>query len=154
MMKVRFKRAEYNAGLPPYRFHPGDVIEVDDDWAKQLVQRGIARKAASNAQTVQEIRAEEHVVTEEETRQDIELRRADLQAQLAALDREEARQPFGGHFSDMIAREDVTGDDEPADEPAAPRRATARPAASRTRAASAPAAHAADDDDDKDDESK
>lgn len=120
MKKVRLKFNEYMATLPPYRFAAGDVIEIDDAWADQIVQRGIARKAPSNAQTVQEIRAEERGTQEETASVDREARRRALQDQLAAIDREDAAQPFGGHYSDMITRED-TGDD-PADSSGKPPR--------------------------------
>ena len=52
MKRVRLRNNEYMATLPPYRFAAGDVIEIDDDWADQLVRRGIARKAGANAQTL------------------------------------------------------------------------------------------------------
>lgn len=124
MKKVAFTRAEYNATLPPYRFNPGDVVEIDEDWADQLVRRGIAKAAKSNAKTVQQIRidARPPVPTAADERA---VRRAQLEAELAALRSEDAAmvepdedddddeavpaQPpaspkDGGHYSDMVTR--------------------------------------------------
>lgn len=116
MQKIMWKRAEYNASLPPYRFAPGDVVEIDDDWADQLVRKGIARKAPKNAMTVNERRALERDDTEErmavQARSD---RRAQLEAELAALDREDdTAGDYGepGHYGDIVSRGDVEGHDD------------------------------------------
>lgn len=106
MKKVALTRAEYMATLPPYRFDPGDVIEIDDDWADQLIRRGIASPARSNAKTVQQIRidARPPVPTAADERS---ARRAALEAELASLNQQDAATydaPDEGHYSDMVTR--------------------------------------------------
>lgn len=128
MKKVAFRTFEYNAGLPPYRFDPGDVVEIDDDWADQLVRRGIAAPAKKNAKTVQQIRIASRppVPTAADERA---VRRASLQAELDALDQQDAGMvtqddedddgdddgegaststkpptPPEGHYGDMVTR--------------------------------------------------
>lgn len=107
MKKVALTRAEYMASLPPYRFNPGDVIEIDDDWADQLVRRGIASTAKANAKTVQQIRidARPPVPTPADDRA---VRRAALKAELAALNQQDAERydaPVDeGHYSDTLTR--------------------------------------------------
>lgn len=110
MKKVALRNAEYMATLPPYRFAPGDVIEIDDDWADTLVRRGIASAAKGNAKTIQQIRIDSRppVPTAADERA---VRRAALQAELDALDREgghytaDVTGPVDeGHYSDMISR--------------------------------------------------
>jgi hypothetical protein len=136
MKKVRFKFAEYNATLPPYRFQPGDVVEIDDDWADSLLRKGIATRASASAETAQEKRAamrEEQAAGQfEASAGDRANRRAALMAQLADLDAQENRSgATSGHYSDSVTREDMgtPGDDEsdPRAE-AASRQATARAA--------------------------
>lgn len=119
MMKVAFRNAEYNASLPPYRFQPGDVVEIEDDWAKQMIQRGIAIKAKDSAKTVLEQRLDARPAPADDGGAQARAeRRAALQAELAALDRADAPTPFsGGHYSDMVTRADVAGED-PDDKPA------------------------------------
>lgn len=127
MKKVALRRAEYMATLPPYRFEPGDVIEIDDDWADQMVRRGIAKKAPANAQTAQEKRQMMRDEADDVDALDRAGRRAALQAQLNALDQEERAAPDGGHFSDMITREDMGGDAQQAeDDKTASKSASAR----------------------------
>lgn len=126
MQKVALRFSEYMASLPPYRFEAGDVIEVDDSWAEQLVSRGLANKAKSGAKTVNELRAESGRMSYEQ-RADIERaerdrQRAVLQAQIAELDSQDARYANAaapdeseGHHSDMVTRE---GTGAAADKPA------------------------------------
>lgn len=107
MKKVSLRHAEYMATLPPYRFAAGDVVEIDDEWADQLIRRGIASPARANAKTVQQIRIDTRppVPTAADER---DARRAALEAELAALD-EQDETAGTGHYSDMITREDVGG---------------------------------------------
>lgn len=106
MKKVAFVRAEYNASLPPYRFAPGDVVEIEDDWADQLIRREIAKPAKAGAKTVQQIRndARPPVPTAADERAN---KRAALLAELETLDREDAvagTLPDEGHYDDMLTR--------------------------------------------------
>lgn len=142
MQKVRLRNAEYMASLPPYRFAPGDVIEVDDEWAAQLVRRGIARMAAADAETVMdrrsamkaELEASQAAVNADQRAS----QRAALLAQLADLDVAEARAneiaaPYGGHYGDTIGREDLGGAaDDDAGRPKAGYQRRGRPAATAT----------------------
>jgi acetoin utilization deacetylase AcuC-like enzyme len=122
MKKVVLRNNEYMATMPPYRFSAGDVIEVEDDWADQLVRRNIATKAKAGAQTVQELRAEERAELAAPAiaaaAEDRAARRAALLAELDALGRDDqaaaAATAPGGHYADMVTREDMDGD---ADEP-------------------------------------
>jgi hypothetical protein len=130
MMKVAWQHAEYNATLPPYRFSPGDVVEIEDDWAKQLIQRGIAIKAKDSAKTVLEQRQALRPVTANDGgAQERAERRAALQAELEAIDRVDAapRPTADMHFGDMVTRGDVTGQPDE-DEPKKPASAPVRPA--------------------------
>lgn len=113
MKKVAWRNAEYIATLPPYRFAPGDVVEIEDDWADTLIRRGIASTAKNNAKTIQQIRIDSRppVPTAADERA---VRRAALQAELDALDREgghytaDVTGPVDeGHYSDTMTREDV-----------------------------------------------
>lgn len=115
MKKVAFVNDEYNASLPPYRFQAGDVVEIADEWADQLVQRGLAKPARANAKTVQQIRQEARppVPTAADVRAQ---RRAELLAEIERLDREggtygddmvtmDYQEP--GHYGDMVTRGDL-----------------------------------------------
>lgn len=115
MKKVAFVNNEYNASLPPYRFSAGDVVEIADEWADELVRKGIAKPAAKNAKTVQQIRRESRPPTP--TAADVRAeRRAELLAEVERLDREgghydgdmvtmDYQEP--GHYGDMVTRGDL-----------------------------------------------
>lgn len=121
MQKVALRHSEYMANLPPYRFAPGDVIEIEDDWADQLVRRGIAKKAPKNAMTAIEKRQmmREDGVEPTDLATARAQKRAQLQAEMDALDEADAAE--GGHYSDMITREDM-GSQEDEEQPARGRR--------------------------------
>lgn len=111
MKKVAFRNAEFMANLPPHRFAPGDVVEIDDAWADQLIQRGIAVKAKADARTALELRAASRPATPDDGgAAERATRREVLMAELNALDRVDAPgrplPPIAeGHFSDMVTRE-------------------------------------------------
>jgi hypothetical protein len=118
MMKVALRHAEYMATLPPYRFLPGDVIEVDDEHGENMIRRGIAVKAKANAQTAMERRVAQRPATPDDGGAAVRAeRRAILQAEMEALDREDAapRPAAEGHYSDMITRDAPPMFEEPAD---------------------------------------
>lgn len=117
MMKVALRNAEYMATLPPYRFMPGDVIEVDDEWGTKMLQRGIAVKAKADAQTAMERRVAMRPPTPDDGgAAERAARRAALQAEIDAMDREvspyAAAAATEGHYSDMVTREEPADDDE------------------------------------------
>jgi hypothetical protein len=136
MMKVALRNAEYMANLPPYRFAPGDVIEIEDDWAAQLIRRGIAIKARADAKTAIERHVEMRPPPADDGGAAVRAaRRAALLAELAALGPEDAVAPTEGHYGDMIGRGDAEGTPEPR---------TARPTAQRARTTAQRAHHDAD----------
>jgi hypothetical protein len=150
MKKVRLRNAEYMATLPPFRFMPGDVIEVEDDWADQLVRRGIAKAASARTETVQEKRAamrdEQEAERESMSAGERAAQRSALMAQLSALDAQDARAAemqaeYGGHYSDSVTREDTgtqaEGRQAADDDEAQQSRASARRQAQATEAESA-----------------
>lgn len=111
MMKVAYRNAEYRADLPPYRFMPGDVIEVEDAEGERLIRQGIAVKAKADAKTAMERRVEMRPPTPDDGgAAERAARRAALQAELDALDRADAAPPATeGHFSDMVTRGGAPG---------------------------------------------
>lgn len=119
-MKVAFRNAEYFANIPPRRFAPGDVIEVEDEWGQQLLRRGIAVAAKPGAKTAMELRVAMRPPTADDGGEaDRAARRAALQAELDALDRADAapRPSDEGHYADMVTRDGATQspkDDKPA----------------------------------------
>jgi ribosomal protein L9 len=145
MKKVRLRNAEYMATLPPFRFMAGDVIEVEDDWADQLIRRGIAKAASARTETVQEKRAamrdEQEAERESMSAGERAAQRSALMAQLSALDSQDARAAemqaeYGGHYSDSVTREDAAPTPEESAATSRPRAAADDDAARQPRAAS------------------